>query len=74
MDEARAVLRRLDRIETLDRRDAPADVLLDELRGLLRDAEAWLQAEPEPHGAVQALAACRHALAAPTREAMPLGS
>lgn len=62
MDEARAVLTRLDRIEALDREDAPAGELLDELRALLDDAEAWLRAEPEPHGAVEALARCRRAL------------
>jgi hypothetical protein len=68
MDEARAVLHRLDRIEALDRDDAPAGELLDELRGLVRDAEVWLRAEPEPHGAVEALAGCRRALAATDRE------
>lgn len=68
MDEARAVLHRLDRIEALDRDDAPAGELLDEMRGLLRDAERWLRAEPEPRGAVEALADCRRALAAGDRE------
>jgi hypothetical protein len=72
MEEARAVLRRLDRIEALERDDAPAGVLLAELRGLLRDAETWLRAEPEPRGAIEALAECRRALAAEGREAMPL--
>ena len=62
MDEARAVLDRLDRIEALDRAAAPAGELLDELRGLLREAETWLRAEPDPHGAVEALAGCRRAL------------
>ena len=68
MDEARAVLRRLDRIEVLDRDDAPPDELLDELHGLLRDAETWLRAEPEPRGAVEALAGCRRAMAAEERK------
>jgi hypothetical protein len=68
MDEARTVLDRLDRIEALDRDDAPTGELLDELRGLVRDAEAWLRAEAEPHGAVEALAGCRRALAANDRE------
>ena len=35
-----AVLARLDRIDALGRRQAPPAVLLDELRGLLREAEA----------------------------------
>ena len=62
MDEARAVLQRLERIEELERRDAPAGDLLVELRGLVSDAEAWLRVEPETQGAVQALAGCRGAL------------
>jgi hypothetical protein len=68
MDEARAVLERLDRIADLDRQDAPAGDLLIELRGLVRDAEAWLRAEPETHGAVEALANCRGALDIDDRE------
>lgn len=72
MDEARAVLRRLHRIDALDRADAPAGELLDELRALVRDAETWLGAEPEPRGAVEALASCREALESEDREEMPL--
>jgi hypothetical protein len=72
MDEARAVIHRLDRIEALDRDDAPAGELLDELRRLLREAETWLRAEPEPQGAVEALADCRRAMDAGDREAMLL--
>ena len=61
MDEARAVLDRLSRIEALDRDAAPAGELLDELRGLLREAETWLRAEPDPHGMIKAPpAAGRH--------------
>lgn len=73
MDEARAVLRRLDRIEALDRDDAPAGELLDELRELVREAETWLRAEPEPRGAVEALADCRASLEANDREVVLLG-
>jgi hypothetical protein len=72
MDEARAVLDRLDRIEALDREAAPAPELLDELRGLLREAETWLRAEPEPHGAVEALDGCRRAMDSERREGMLL--
>ena len=68
MDEARTVIRRLDRIEALDRQDAPASALLEELRALVRDAETWLRAEPEPSGAVEALASCRDALEVESRE------
>ena len=45
MDEARAVLARLDRIEELDRMGAPPGVLLEELRGLVHEAEAWARME-----------------------------
>jgi hypothetical protein len=45
MDEARAVLARLDRIEALEREGAPPGVLLDELRGLVHDAEVWARLE-----------------------------
>jgi hypothetical protein len=62
MDEARAVLRRLERIEALEQDEAPTSELLAELRVLVREAETWLRAEPEPHGAVEALAGCRDAL------------
>ena len=72
MDEARAVLRRLDRIEALDRGEAPAGELLDELRALVREGEAWLRAEPEPRGAVEALAGCSRALQPDGSEAMLL--
>jgi hypothetical protein len=45
MEEARTVLARLERIERLQRADAPAAELLAELRGLLHEAEAWTQRE-----------------------------
>ncbi len=45
MDEARAVLARLDRIEALEREGAPPGVLLEELRGLVQAAEAWARVE-----------------------------
>jgi hypothetical protein len=73
MDEARAVLQRLGRIEALDREDAPVGELLTELRGLVRDAETWLRAEPEPLGAVEALASCRGALETESRGVVLLG-
>ena len=46
MDEARAVLTRLERIEALERAGLPAHVLLDEVRALLAEAEDWVRAEP----------------------------
>jgi hypothetical protein len=45
MDEARAVLARLDRIEALEREGAPPGALLEELRGLVQEAEAWAKLE-----------------------------
>jgi triphosphoribosyl-dephospho-CoA synthetase len=72
MEEARRVLERLARIEQLEREHAPADQLLDQLRELVQEAETWLRAEPEPAGAVAALARCRAALAAEEREEVVL--
>jgi triphosphoribosyl-dephospho-CoA synthetase len=72
MEEARRVLERLARIEQLEREHAPADQLRDQLRELVQEAETWLRAEPEPAGAVAALARCRAALAAEEREEVVL--
>ena len=66
MDEARAVLRRLARIEALEREGAPPRSLLAEVHALLGEAEAWVASERG--GADEAEAAlerCRDALAAP---------
>jgi hypothetical protein len=66
MDEARAVLARLERIEALEASSAPAAVLLEEVRGLLRDAECWVRAEPSGTDlAESALERCRNALGQP---------
>lgn len=45
MDEARRVLERLERIECLDRDATPSHVLLEELRALVGEAEAWARTE-----------------------------
>jgi hypothetical protein len=45
MEEARRVIDRLERIEALDRSTADPAELLAEVRGLLRDAEAWVLVE-----------------------------
>jgi hypothetical protein len=47
MDEARAVIQRLDRIDALERDGAPAPALLAELRELVREAEAWARLEQD---------------------------
>jgi hypothetical protein len=45
MDEAERVLDRLRRIGSLERENAPADVLLGEVRALLAEAEVWVRSE-----------------------------
>ena len=63
MDEARAVLARLERIEALERVGAPAALVLDEVRGLLPDAEAWVRTERGGTDLAEtALERCREAL------------
>jgi hypothetical protein len=66
MDEARAVLERLRRIELLEREGAPARSLLAEVHALLEEADAWLAVEElGKECAETAVARCRAALAAP---------
>ena len=48
MDEARAVLERLERIEAMDRGGADAPSLLAELRELVREATEWADFEDDP--------------------------
>jgi hypothetical protein len=48
MDEARAVLARLERIEALEREGADAHSLLAELRELVREAALWAECERDP--------------------------
>jgi hypothetical protein len=64
MDEARAVLARLDRIETLDREGAPPGALLEELRGLVQAAEEWAKLEGDER-AQRAVERCEAALTQP---------
>ena len=64
MEEARTVLERLTRVEELERDGVPPELLLDEVRVLLRAAEAWAQRERDGSNRVEAaLARCRAALA-----------
>jgi hypothetical protein len=51
MDEAAAILDRLERIEALDRAGAGPRDLVDELRALLVEAEAWSLQEGGDAGA-----------------------
>ena len=58
---------RLTRIEALDRATADPVVLLEEVRGLLCDAEAWVRVEGS-HATDEAVTRLRDALA---RDALP---
>ena len=60
MLEARAVLRRLERIEALEREGADAGLLLPELQELVGEATAWAQRERDPR-ALDAAAALEEA-------------
>ena len=62
MDEARAVMHRLERIDALQRERAHPQTLLAELRELVREAEEWVQVEGEPERAVAAVERCKEAL------------
>jgi hypothetical protein len=56
MFEARAVLKRLERIEALEREGADARLLLPELRELVREATAWADREQDPRASEAAAA------------------
>jgi hypothetical protein len=60
VDEARAVLARLERIEALEREGAGTPSLLAELRELVREASAWAERERD-HRAWEAAAALAEA-------------
>jgi hypothetical protein len=61
MFEARAVLKRLERIEALEREGADARLLLPELQELVHEATAWADREHDPRArdAAAALAEAR---------------
>jgi hypothetical protein len=56
MEEARAVVARLERIEALEREGAAVPSLLAELRELVREAGEWARREGDPR-AIEAAAA-----------------
>jgi hypothetical protein len=64
VDEARAVIDRLERIEVLERDGAPPAVMLEELRGLVQDAERWARLDGDER-ARTAIDRCDAALAHP---------
>lgn len=62
MDEARRVLARLERIESLDRERVAPALLLSELRSLLTEAEAWARIEHPPEETLDAVERTRQML------------
>ena len=69
MEEARAVLARLERIEALEREGAGVPTVLAELRELVREATDWAARVRDPRAEAAAAA-----LAAAGREEVPAGS
>jgi hypothetical protein len=64
MDEAQAVLARLERIEKLDRSGAAPRDLLAELAELAREATLWAERERDPRARAAAAALAAHAMIA----------
>ena len=64
MEKERAILKRLGRIDGLRSQDAPPEVLLDEVRALLSEAEDWVREEDVPSGAAVAVERAKEALSA----------
>jgi hypothetical protein len=62
MEEARAVLARLERIEALDRERPEPGVVLDELRELVREVEIWAKRERDPRAEAAARLLADHAI------------
>jgi hypothetical protein len=48
------ILKRLSRIERLEQDEAPADVLLNEVRALLAEAEEWVRSDGAANERAQA--------------------
>lgn len=62
MEEARAVLARLERIEALDRERASPELVLAELRELVREVELWAKRERDPGAEAAAQLLAEHAI------------
>jgi hypothetical protein len=63
------VLARLERIDALKHSAAPAEVLLEEVREFLSEAEAWVAADRPGETAEEALARSQRAFAEGARDA-----
>jgi hypothetical protein len=64
VENERVILEQLERIDCLRSEDAPAEVLLDEVRALLSVAEDWVREEPVPSRTANAVERAKGALAA----------
>jgi hypothetical protein len=64
MDEARAVLLRLERIEALEREGANPAAVLAEMQELVREAEAWARLEGDERAGEAAAALAARAMIA----------
>jgi hypothetical protein len=62
VDEARAVLERLERIELLESEGAHPSALLAELHELVREAEAWARREGDARAEAAAAALAERAM------------
>jgi hypothetical protein len=62
VEEARAVLARLERIDALDRAHADPSLVLGELRELVREAEAWARQEHDARALAAAQQLAEHAI------------
>jgi hypothetical protein len=62
MDEARAVLHRLERIEALEREGARPAALLAELQELVREAEVWARLEGDERATTAAATLAERAM------------
>ncbi len=64
MDEARAVMKRLDRIEALQREGANPAAVLAEMQALVGEAEAWARLEGDERASDAAAALAARAMIA----------
>jgi hypothetical protein len=71
VDEARAVLARLERIEALEREGAGVPSLLAELRELVREASAWAELECDARARAAAAALAEAHLHRPQEVGLP---
>jgi hypothetical protein len=68
VDEAHALIRRLERIDALEREGAHPATMLAELRELVREAEAWARREGDERAIAAAERLAEHATVATLQE------